>query len=133
MLVLPDNLREKLKEPLGNLMDEQELLKLLQNEKYIVSVGDLVTFTLLNNGIHPIICIIDYILERKESSLEMREKIQRFGKKHIKINLVRVFVNSVILFTKLRQLLMKVRISLLLHLVLFQFLDFLLKEYIPEI
>jgi uncharacterized protein (UPF0218 family) len=85
MLVLPENLREKLKEPLGNLVDEQELLRLLQNDKYIVSVGDLVTFTLLNNGINPIICIIDYIIERKEYSPNLKEKIQRFGKKHIKI------------------------------------------------
>ena len=85
MLVLPENLRDKLKEPLGNLVDEQELLRLLQNEKYVVSVGDSVTFTLLKNGINPIICIVDYILERKECAPDMREKIQRFGKKHIKI------------------------------------------------
>jgi uncharacterized protein (UPF0218 family) len=85
MLVLPENLREKLKEPLGDLVDEHELLKLLQNERYVVSVGDLVTFTLLKNRINPIICIVDYIIERKEYSLDMREKIQRFGKKHIKI------------------------------------------------
>ena len=84
MLVLPENLRDKLKEPLGNLVDEQELLSLLQNEKYVVSVGDSVTFTLLKNGINPIICVVDYILERKECAPEMIEKIQRFGKKHIK-------------------------------------------------
>ena len=85
MLVLPDNLRDKLKEPLGNLVDEQELLKQLKNVNNIVSVGDLVTFTLLNHGMNPIICFIDYIIERKEYSPEMKERIQRFGKIHIKI------------------------------------------------
>ena len=85
MLVLPDNLREKLKEPLGTLVDEQKLLKQLKNVNKIVSVGDLVTFTLINHGINPIICFVDYIIERKGYSPEMRERIQRFGKIHIKI------------------------------------------------
>ena len=78
MLVLPEDLRDKLKEPLGHLVDEQGLLKLIQDERYIVSVGDLVTFTLLKNGIKPIICIVDYILKRKEYSSEMKQEIQVF-------------------------------------------------------
>ncbi len=49
MFVLPNDLRDALKEPLGRLVNEQELLKLLSHERYIVSFGDLVTFTLLNN------------------------------------------------------------------------------------
>ncbi len=85
MLVLPNNLRGKLKEPLGIVVDESNLLKQLKNVNNIVSVGDLVTFTLLKHGINPIICFVDYIIERKEYSPEMREKIQRFGKIHIKI------------------------------------------------
>ncbi|UCD13516.1 MAG: DUF359 domain-containing protein [Thermoplasmatales archaeon] len=85
MLVLPEDLRKKLKEPLGNLVDEQGLLRLLQNEKKIVTVGDLVTFTLLKNGIEPILCIVDYVLERKECSSGMKDKIQRFGKKHVQV------------------------------------------------
>jgi len=85
MLVLPEDLKDKLKEPIGHLVDEQGLLKLLQDIEYIVSVGDLVTFTLLKNRINPIICIVDYILERKGYSSKMKEEIQRFGKKHIRI------------------------------------------------
>ena len=85
MLVLPEDLRDKLKEPLGHLVDEQGLLKLIKDENYIVSVGDLVTFTLLKNNIKPIICIVDYILERKEYSSEMKQKIQDFGRKHINV------------------------------------------------
>lgn len=85
MYVLPDELRDLLKEPLGPLVDEQELLNLLSHEKYIVSVGDLVTYTLLKNGINPAICIVDYIIERKDYSLEMKEKIKNNCEKHIKI------------------------------------------------
>jgi len=85
MFVLPDDLRDTLKEPLGHLVDEQELLKLLSHEKYIVSVGDLITFTLLNNEVKPQICIVDYILKRKEYDLEMKKKIKDFDAKQIKV------------------------------------------------
>lgn len=85
MRVLPEELREKLKEPIGQLVDEQELLKLIQNEKFIVSVGDLVTYTLIKNGITPTIGIVDYISERKRLSKEIKETIAKFGNIHIKI------------------------------------------------
>jgi len=85
MYVLPDELRDLLKEPLGPLVDEQELLNLLSHEKYIVSVGDLVTYTLLKNGINPAICIVDYITERKDCAIEIKEKIKTICEKHIKI------------------------------------------------
>jgi uncharacterized protein (UPF0218 family) len=85
MFILPDDLRDALKEPLGRLVDEQELLKRISHEEYIVSVGDLVTFTLLNNGVKPGICIVDYILKRKDYSLDMKEKIKGFDAKQIKI------------------------------------------------
>jgi uncharacterized protein (UPF0218 family) len=85
MRVLPKELRDKLKEPIGQLVDEKELLKLLQYKKYIVSIGDQVTFTLLKNGFNPIICIVDYIVKRKECTPEIKDTIQSYGKKHIRI------------------------------------------------
>jgi len=85
MRVLPENLRYKLKEQIGSLVDEKGLLKLIKNEKLIVSVGDMVTFTLLKNGINPNISVVDYFLERKKSSTSMKETISRFGKEKIKI------------------------------------------------
>lgn len=85
MFVLPNDLRDALKEPLGRLVDEQELLKLISHEEYIVSVGDLVTFTLLNNGVKPGVCIVDYILKRKDCALDMKEKIKGFDAKQINV------------------------------------------------
>jgi len=85
MRVLPEELRNKLKEPIGQLVDEKGLLKLLQYEKYIVSIGDQVTFTLLKNKINPIICIVDYTVERKKCSSKIKNRIQRYGKRQIRI------------------------------------------------
>jgi uncharacterized protein (UPF0218 family) len=78
MYRLPDDLKNTLKGYIGNLVDETELLKLLKKEKYIVSVGDKVTYTLFKHGIIPILCIVDYKLKRKSYPLEMKKVIQKF-------------------------------------------------------
>ena len=83
MRVLPDNLRDFLKQPVGQLVDEKELLKILQKEKYIVSIGDMVTYTLLKNEIEPVFCIVDYKTRRGKCSSEMIELIKSFGNKSV--------------------------------------------------
>lgn len=85
MYVLPDDLKDTLKGYIGQLVDEPTLLKLLKQEKYIVSVGDKVTYTLLKHGFSPVLCIVDFILERKPYPTEMKACIQAFGKIHLKI------------------------------------------------
>jgi uncharacterized protein (UPF0218 family) len=86
MYVLPDNLKDTLKGYIGDLVNEQELLKILKKEKYIVSVGDKVTYTLLKHDITPILCIVDYKLERKQYPLEMKTFIQKFHMTRLQIN-----------------------------------------------
>ena len=39
----------------------------LKNEKYIVSVGDQVTYTLIKNNIKPVFCIVDFKTKRNNS------------------------------------------------------------------
>ena len=85
MYRLPDDLKNTLKEYIGNLVNEPELLQLLKKEKNIVSVGDKVTYTLLKNGITPVLCIVDYKLERKPYSLEMKTIIQKLHATHLQI------------------------------------------------
>ncbi len=83
MRVLPNNLRGLLKEPMGQLVNEKKLLNLLKNEKYIVSIGDLVTYTILKNHIEPIFCVVDFKTRRGKCPLEIVELIKSFGKKSI--------------------------------------------------
>ncbi len=78
MYRLPDDLKNTLKGYIGNLVDEPELLKLLKKEKNVVSVGDKVTYTLLKHGITPILCIVDFKLQRKSYPLEMKTFINKF-------------------------------------------------------
>jgi len=85
MRVLPNNLRDFLKEPMGQLVNEKKLLNLLKNEKYIVSIGDLVTYTILKNHIEPIFCVVDFKTRRGKCPLEIVNLIKSFGKKSIVI------------------------------------------------
>ena len=86
MCVLPDNLREKLREPLGLLVDEDELLKLLSKERYVVSVGDQVTFTLLKHGVVPIFCVVDFKIKRGVVSSVVRDELRSFGRKVVVVD-----------------------------------------------
>jgi uncharacterized protein (UPF0218 family) len=85
MYVLPERLKDTLKGHIGQLVDESSLLRLLKKEKFIVSVGDKVTYTLLKHGFSPVLCIVDFMLERKQYSSEMRTLIQKYGKTHLRI------------------------------------------------
>jgi len=85
MHVLPDDLKDTLKGYIGQLVDEQGLLKLLKKEKSFVTVGDMVTYTVLKHGFIPLLCIVDFILERKPYPAELRTLIQGFGQVHLKI------------------------------------------------
>jgi GTP-dependent dephospho-CoA kinase len=85
MYVLPDDLKDTLKGYIGQLVDEPALLELLKKENGIVSVGDKVTYTLLKHGFTPVLCIVDFLLERKPYPPEMKASIQGFGNVHLKI------------------------------------------------
>lgn len=85
MYVLPENLKDTLKQHIGKLVDEPTLLKLLKKEKAIVTVGDKVTYTVLKHGFTPLLCIVDFVLERKQDPEEMKKLIQMFGLIHLKI------------------------------------------------
>jgi uncharacterized protein (UPF0218 family) len=92
--ILPDDLRDKLKEPLGILVNERDLFKLIKEEKYIVSVGDQVTYTLLKNNIEPAFCIIDFKIKRNQYSDEIKKVIQSFGKRHVIIKNPQKFITN---------------------------------------
>ncbi len=74
ILILPENLRKKLKKPLGMLItgDFNETIKkfkeMLTTEKpkKLISVGDAVSESLMKNGIFPDVFIVDNRIMRKD-------------------------------------------------------------------
>ncbi len=85
MHILPDTLKDTLKGHIGQLVDEPGLLQILQKEHRIVTVGDKVTYTALKHGFTPLLCIVDFILERKTYPREMKTLIQGYGKTSLRI------------------------------------------------
>lgn len=82
---LPPSLREKLKEPIGILVSGDELSTILEKERIVVSVGDQVTASILREGFHPAICIIDYQSKRKENTKDLNILLQSCGKQVMQV------------------------------------------------
>jgi len=63
--VLPDRLRKELRKPFGSIIKHpSELNDLGVEDRRIVSVGDFVTITLLDNGLSPFLSVVDSKVER---------------------------------------------------------------------
>jgi len=70
-LILPEEMREELRRPLGRVIKPKEFiksLKFLKSRKIpmIISVGDIITMELLKNDVYPDVKIIDFRCRRKE-------------------------------------------------------------------
>ena len=85
MYVLPKGLEAELKQPLGRLVAGPALFDLLQKEKFIVSIGDRVTFSVLSAGLRPCVCVVDFILERRPYAPAMKEVVAGYGKTVVKV------------------------------------------------
>jgi len=73
-LQLPDDLRDQLKNPLGNLVSDNDpnkenILKKISAESVIITVGDRTTENMLQLGLKPQIQIIDGLEKRSECAV----------------------------------------------------------------
>lgn len=75
MLVVPESLRAELRKPLGKLMQFQEFADRYKDAK-IISVGDVVTISLLDRGIRPFLCVYDFRSMRVDLEKAARQKIK---------------------------------------------------------
>ena len=63
--VLPENLRDELKVIVGEIVEDSDILGRLDTSHLIITVGDIVTLTLLEMGIVPDLSIVDFQTQRK--------------------------------------------------------------------
>ena len=66
---MPDKMREQLRMPFGRLTEEKDMLEEIMNCRKLVTVGDVVSLTLLQRGVQPDILIFDYRTKRGEMNL----------------------------------------------------------------
>jgi hypothetical protein len=83
---LPQSLRDTLKQPLGMLFSESQLFDYIKKTNTrIVSVGDLVTHTLLTHNISPLFCIIDDHTRRRDLDTVKIDRIHQYGSKTVTV------------------------------------------------
>jgi len=72
---LPASLRPTLKQPIGEVLGSPgELKTMLPSSSFLITVGDIVTTSLLEGGITPRIAVIDLRTQRHELSLDLKQK-----------------------------------------------------------
>jgi len=79
-LQLPDDLRDQLKNPLGNLISDnnpnkENIIKKISAESVIITVGDRTTENVLQLGLKPQIQIIDGLEKRSECAVPADDTI----------------------------------------------------------
>jgi len=79
-LQLPDDLRDQLKTPLGNLISDNDpnkenIIKKISAESIIITVGDRTTENMLQLGLKPQIQIIDGLEKRSECAVPADDTI----------------------------------------------------------
>jgi uncharacterized protein (UPF0218 family) len=82
---LPKELRDELKNPLGEVVLEDQLKEVLADLEKIVTVGDLCSLTLYERDIIPDIAIVDFSTRRGDVG-DLRAKILKIGQSVINVN-----------------------------------------------
>ena len=77
---LPDDLRDQLKNPLGNLIkdndiDKENIIKEISPESVLITVGDRTTENMLQLGLKPQIQIIDGLEKRNQRTVPVDDTI----------------------------------------------------------
>lgn len=83
-LELPDNLREELGRPIGELVSAWSLRKHIDGSPRTIAVGDVVTITLLQMKFEPDVAVFDYKTQRLED-YKARERIGRMSGRLVKV------------------------------------------------
>ena len=83
--ILPQEMRSELKEPIGFLADEKQMIDFIKQSSQVVSVGDQVTYTLLSHDINPWICIIDYQIKRQQYNSSIKKTLKSYGDRKVQV------------------------------------------------
>lgn len=83
-LELPEDLREELARPIGKLVSVWSLRKHIEGSPRVISVGDVVTITLLQMKSEPDVAVFDYKTQRSED-YKAKERIAKMSGRLVKV------------------------------------------------
>jgi len=74
MLILPENMREEVRQPFGKVLSGKAALETAKKSaKPLISVGDQCGFDLISSGCAPDMLIFDFKIKRQEIPAEMKK------------------------------------------------------------
>jgi len=77
--ILPEHLRETLKDPLGLLVTGEEVPSIVAQYDLIISVGDYISLSLINQGIHPQLMIVDFHTRREQINSSQQLQLEQLS------------------------------------------------------
>jgi pantetheine-phosphate adenylyltransferase len=84
-LILPDDLRERLRIPLGKVIKNiRDVKKYIDSNSLLITIGDMVTVNLFMENIRSDVAIFDYLTRRHKITEEYHEMLQSLSKSSVK-------------------------------------------------
>ncbi|MCX8174887.1 MAG: DUF359 domain-containing protein [Candidatus Micrarchaeota archaeon] len=81
MLVLPQNLREKVRKPFGRIFTGRLLIEECRKaSRPLITVGDQCSYDLITGGVEPDVIVFDFKIKRVEISGEMKKALAPHAK-----------------------------------------------------
>lgn len=81
MYILPTALRSQLREPLGKIVTDNELIRELKTTEKCIVVGDESALTLYKNNYNIKLAIVDFHTQRRKEQAFFRQEVRKIGEK----------------------------------------------------
>jgi hypothetical protein len=85
MYKLPSYLRPELQKPWGKLIKTRELAKLINNPKYILTVGDIATHLFKQKDIPINLAVVDYRTKRGKVNPKLIKEFKELGDRKLRV------------------------------------------------
>lgn len=85
MYRLPDSLRHELRDPLGDVIAEEELPGRISEGALLMAVGDMVAYTAYRFKLKPHLTIVDFQTQR-DGNIDFADELRTMGEKVVRVD-----------------------------------------------
>lgn len=82
MYKLPEELRPKLKEPLGPVRSTEEAYDTLRQALFVITIGDVTTLEMIERGVEPRVAVVDFKTKREKDD-SLRRELVKYGERSV--------------------------------------------------
>lgn len=85
MYKLPDSLKLELRDPLGEVISEDELVDRIPAGAMLIAVGDMVAYTVYKKQLRPHLTIVDFHTQR-DDTIEFKDELKKMGESVVSVD-----------------------------------------------